>query len=122
MLRPHDQPSSEAPPRFFGVLLGCAKQLFRSVEVRSLLCSVVVVWLTSLLGAGTLFVVVIALLLGFLIGTACGPAILLKLGGNSGVTLPVETARKSIASPELHDGLPRSPKAEAKEDPEQLLV
>ena len=122
MLRPHPQPSSEAPPRFWDLLLGCAKQLFGSVEVRSVLCSVLVVWLTSLLGAGTLFLVVIALLLGFLIGTAFGPAILAKLAGNSGETLPADTTQKRITSPEPHDVLPNSAKAEAKEDAEEPSV
>ena len=73
------QSHSSPPPDFWPVFLRYAKQLLRSAEIRTLLGSVVLIWLTDLFGAGVVVLVVVALAVGFLIGVVRGPAILRAL-------------------------------------------
>ena len=62
----------------------CTQQFFSIPEVRTVLASLVVMCVTSFLGAWLALLLIATFSAGFLIGAVRGPAILSALGGEAG--------------------------------------
>ena len=80
------------PPSSWARFCKYAKELLRSVEVRSFLACAVLVLLTGLFSPVAVFVMVISNLVSFLIGAAYGPTIVAHLAGDNVNTSVTETA------------------------------
>ena len=108
MSEPYSKRSCNGPAYSRDVFCGATKQLLGSVEVRSFLASVLLIWLTGLFGPVVVFLMVVAFFLGFLLGVVRGPTILEGLAERNRKSVKFAESHERLDEPSKYDDKPHS--------------